>query len=136
MELKFVQNIMKLLKETDVRELEMEEDKVKIYLKKGNGVAIAHHPAPVAVAEEAVEVKEYVEVKSKKIGKYFYKNKDGEALFQVGQAVEEGAKLGYVDTMGIKNEVIANATGTITEIFVKNGGVADYGKVLVKIEKN
>ena len=131
MELKFVQNIMKLLKETDVRELEMEEDKVK-----GNGVAIAHHPAPVAVAEEVVEVKEYVEVKSKKIGKYFYKNKDGEALFQVGQAVEEGAKLGYVDTMGIKNEVIANATGTITEIFVKNGGVADYGKVLVKIEKN
>ena len=71
MELKFVQNIMKLLKETDVRELEMEEDKVKIYLKKGNGVAIAHHPAPVAVAEEVVEVKEYVEVKSKKIGKYF-----------------------------------------------------------------
>ena len=136
MELKFVQNIMKLLKETDVRELEMEEDKVKIYLKKGNGVAIAHHPAPVAVAEEVVEVKEYVEVKSKKIGKYFYKNKDGEALFQVGQAVEEGAKLGYVDTMGIKNEVIANATGTITEIFVKNGGVVDYGKVLVKIEKN
>ena len=136
MELKFVQNIMKLLKETDVRELEMEEDKVKIYLKKGNGVAIAHHPAPVAVAEEVVEVKEYVEVKSKKIGKYFYKNKDGEALFQVGQAVEEGAKLGYVDTMGIKNEVIANATGIITEIFVKNGGVADYVKVLVKIEKN
>ena len=136
MELKFVQNIMKLLKETDVRELEMEEDKVKIYLKKGNGVAIAHHPAPVAVAEEVVEVKEYVEVKSKKIGKYFYKNKDGEALFQVGQAVEEGAKLGYVDTMGIKNEVIAEATGTITEIFVKNGGVVDYGKVLVKIEKN
>ena len=136
MELKFVLYIMKLLKETDVRELEMEEDKVKIYLKKGNGVAIAHHPAPVAVAEEVVEVKEYVEVKSKKIGKYFYKNKDGEALFQVGQAVEEGAKLGYVDTMGIKNEVIANATGIITEIFVKNGGVADYGKVLVKIEKN
>lgn len=136
MELKFVQNIMKLLKETDVRELEMEEDKVKIYLKKGNGVVMAHHPAPVAVAEEVVEVKEYVEVKSKKIGKYFYKNKDGEALFQVGQAVEEGAKLGYVDTMGIKNEVIANATGIITEIFVKNGGVADYGKVLVKIEKN
>ena len=54
----------------------------------------------------------------------------------MGQAVEEGAKLGYVDTMGIKNEVIANATGTITEIFVKKGGVADYGKVLVKIEKN
>ena len=130
MELKFVQNIMKLLKETDVRELEMEEDKVKIYLKKGNGVAIAHHPAPVAVAEEVVEVK------SKKIGKYFYKNKDGEALFQVGQAVEEGAKLGYVDTMAIKTEAIAEATGTITETFVKNGGVADYGKVLVKIEKN
>ena len=136
MELKFVQNIMKLLKETDVRELEMEEDKVKIYLKKGNGLAAVHHQAPVDVVEEPVEVKEYVEVKSKKIGKYFYKNKDGEALFQVGQTVEEGVKLGYVDTMGIKNEVIANATGTIAEIFVKNGGVADYGKVLVKIEKN
>lgn len=83
-----------------------------------------------------MEEKEYSEVKSKKIGKYFYKDKNGESLIQVGQRVEDGEKLGYVDTMGIKNEVIANASGTIAEIEVKNGGIADYGKILVRIEKN
>ena len=35
MELKFVQNIMKMLNQTDVREFEMEEEEVKLYLKKG-----------------------------------------------------------------------------------------------------
>ena len=84
MELKFVQNIMKLLKETDVRELEMEEDKVKIYLKKGNGLAAVHHQAPVDVVEEMVEAKEYVEVKSKKIAKSDLNLEEGDNIIITG----------------------------------------------------
>lgn len=136
MELKFIQNIMKLLKETDIREFEMEEDKVKVYFKKGNGSANAMPVIADNSAEEIVDTKEYAEVKSQYIGKFFYKNKDGESQIKVDQEVKEGQKLGYVETMGIKNDVIATADGIIAEVVVKNGNIADYGKVLVKIEKN
>lgn len=135
MELKFIQNVMKLLRETDIRELEMEEDKVKIYFKKGNGSQTAT-PVAETFVEEVLELKEYSEVKSQNIGKFFYKNKEGESQIKVGQEVKEGQKLGYVDTMGIKNDVVATADGKIAEVVVKNGNIADYGKVLVKIEKN
>lgn len=135
MELKFIQNLMKLLKETDIREFEMEEDKVKIYLKKGNGIQ-SYTPVAEAFVEEPVEVKEYMEVKSQYIGKFYYKNKEGESQIKAGQEVKEGQKLGYVDTMGIKNDVVATVAGKIAEVVVKNGNIADYGKVLVKIEKN
>jgi len=134
-ELKFIQNVMKLLKETDIRELEMEEDKVKIYFKKGNGSVISA-PTVETFVEEAAELKEYAEVKSQYIGKFFYKNKEGESQIKVGQEVKDGQKLGYVETMGIKNDVVATADGKIAEVVVKNGNIADYGKVLVKIEKN
>lgn len=135
MELKFIQNVMKLLKETDIREFEMEEDKAKIYFKKGNVTAQATSFQENFI-EEFVEVKEYAEIKSQYIGKFIYKNKEGESQIKVGQEVKEGQKLAYVDTMGIKNDVVATASGKIAEIVVKNGNIADYGKVLIKIEKN
>ncbi len=108
MELKFIQNVMKLLKETDIREFEMEEDKAKIYFKKGNGTAPATSFQP-SYTEELVEVKEYAEIKSQYIGKFIYKNKEGESQIKVGQEVKEGQKLAYVDTMGIKNDVVVKS---------------------------
>ena len=135
MELKFIQNVMKLIKDTDIREFEMEENKGKIYLKKGNGTYISH-PTTEKVIEDVIEIKNYTEIKSQYIGKFYYKNKDGESIIKVGQDVKEGFKLGYIDTMGIKNDVVASSSGKISEIIVRNGNIADYGKVLVRIEKN
>lgn len=129
MELKFVQNIMKMLSQTDIREFEIEEDEVKLYLKKGNR-NIAFSEAEVQV-EEPIEVKEYEEVKSQYIGKFIH-GKD----LKVGKDVKASEKLGYVDSMGIKTDVVAQGNGIISEILVEDLGIADFGKILIKIEKN
>ncbi|MBN1468324.1 MAG: hypothetical protein JXM74_02095 [Fusobacteriaceae bacterium] len=129
MELKFVQNIIEMLNQTDIREFEMEEDEVKLFLKKGNrNIAFLEEQVQV---EEPLEIKEYEEVKSQYIGKFVH----GTDL-RVGKEVKTSEKLGYVDSMGIKTDVIAQGNGIISEILVEDLGIADFGKILIKIEKN
>lgn len=132
MELKDLQEVMKVLKDTDLKELEYEKDEIKLYMKKG-------YVAPKEViVEKVVEApsKEVVEVKSFNVGKFFYVGKDGNPMISIGKEVKSGDKLGHIESVGIKTEVVSDINGTICEISVENGQLADYGRVLVKVEKN
>lgn len=126
MELKDLQEVMKVLKETDLRELEYEKDEIKLYMKKG-------YVAPKEVIVEKIieaPAKELVDVKSINVGRFFYSN------LSVGQEVKEGDNLGFIESVGIKTNVLSNTDGKVAEILVENGNIADYGKILVRIEKN
>jgi acetyl-CoA carboxylase biotin carboxyl carrier protein len=125
-ELKDLQEVMKVLKETDLRELEYEKDEIKLYMKKG-------YVAPKEVIVEKIieaPAKELVDVKSINVGRFFYSN------LSVGQEVKEGDNLGFIESVGIKTNVLSNTDGKVAEILVENGNIADYGKILVRIEKN
>jgi len=54
-------------------------------------------------------------------------------MITVGMAVKKDQKVGYVEAIGLKTDIKSEFDGEIKEILVKNGEVAEYGKVLVKI---
>jgi biotin carboxyl carrier protein len=54
----------------------------------------------------------------------------------VGEAVTEGQVLGQIETMGLPNDCLAPAAGSIQAIRVGNGQPVEYGQPLFEIEEN
>jgi acetyl-CoA carboxylase biotin carboxyl carrier protein len=55
---------------------------------------------------------------------------------QVGTEVEEDTIVGIIEVMKLMNSVRANVRGTVTEILVADGTLAEYGEPLVRIRKS
>ena len=66
-------------------------------------------------------------VKSQFVG-YFQKAPD------VGQAVQDGQKVGVVRSLGLTNDVVAEHGGTIEEWFVDDGAPVEYAQPIVKVK--
>ncbi|MEG1583366.1 MAG: biotin/lipoyl-containing protein [Cetobacterium sp.] len=126
-----VEDLINILSECGLTELEYQQDEnIKIRIKKS--------PEPKnIVIKENLEVSKVVQKKeepiktilSTGIGKYYYDN-----LVSVGDKIKVGQDLGYIFVMGLKTPLKATVGGEITEITVQNGGIVDYGKVLIKVK--
>ncbi|MBC2851384.1 hypothetical protein H5J22_08225 [Cetobacterium sp. 8H] len=126
-----VEDLINILSECGLTELEYQQDEnIKIRIKKS--------PEPKnIVIKENLEVSKVVQKKeepiktilSTGIGKYYYEN-----LISVGDKIKVGQDLGYIFVMGLKTPLKATVGGEITEITVENGGIVDYGKVLIKVK--
>jgi biotin carboxyl carrier protein len=51
-----------------------------------------------------------------------------------GQQVESGDVLGHVDVLGVRQEVVAPATGIVSRLLAQPGQAVEYGQELVQIE--
>jgi len=131
-----INEIIKVIGESQLTEISIEEKDFKLLIKKPKlvleGSIEEVEEIEEAVAEVAVteEVKEII---SESVGRFYYINKDEKPMMTVGMAVKKGQKVGYVEAIGIKTDIKSEFDGEIKEILVKNGEVAEYGKVLVKI---
>ena len=65
----------------------------------------------------------------------FYRapNPDVEPFVKPGDAVEKGATLCIVEAMKLMNEIEADVSGTVVEIFPKNGQPVEFGEKLFTI---
>ena len=85
-------------------------------------------PAP-ADAETGLHV-----VTSPIVGTFYRaSNPDAEPFVKTGDAVEKGATLCIVEAMKLMNEIEADVSGTIVEIFPKNGQPVEFGEKLFAI---
>jgi len=75
----------------------------------------------------------YVPVVSNWVG-IVRRMKNGKPLVQVGDAVQRGQTLCWVDALGVQNEVRAPAAGRIVEIFVEDGQAVEFGQQLMLLE--
>lgn len=51
-----------------------------------------------------------------------------------GQQVEAGDVIGHVDVLGVRQEVVAPATGIVSRLLAQPGQAVEYGQELVQIE--
>ena len=72
-------------------------------------------------------------IKSSAVG-LFHLVENDVPLCSVGDIVKKGKKLGWVDSMGIPKEIVADTTGRIVSIFCEDCGVVEWGQVLFEIE--
>lgn len=90
-------------------------------------------PAPVQPAAESGELSGNI-VKSPLVGTFYAAaSEDADPFVSVGTAVKKGQTLAIVEAMKLMNDIECEFDGTITEIFVENGEIVEYGQPLFSI---
>lgn len=161
MDLNYVKKLVKLLSESNVDEIEIEEDGKKVRLVKRSGsVQAAAVPFDARRAPEAVgqaptipmplhvvspevpppaapaPAAQYHEIKSPIVGTFYRSPAPDAAPFvQVGATVEPGTVLCIVEAMKLMNEIESDVAGKIVKIMVENGQPIEYDQTLFLVEK-
>jgi len=144
MELKKVKELVKIMEGNNISTLELTEGDVKIRLEKGNTSLVSNvvnsvsevkteTVIPVAT-QNTVEKLNRTEVKSPMVG-VFYKGASptSEPFVKVGSKVKKGDVLCIIEAMKLMNEIYAETDGTITEVCLNDGDVAEYAQVLFRM---
>jgi len=157
MDLSYVKKLVKLLSESEVDEVEIEEDGKRIRVAKHahNSAAVSQNgstqiysiPAPPAQAPgqiaapapppaPVVEPAKHHEIKSPIVGT-FYKSPapDAAPFVDVGTLIQPGTVLCIVEAMKLMNEIEADVSGKIVKVMVENGQPVEYGQTLFLVEK-
>ena len=135
MELKDIQELMKVLKKEDIAELKVRYGKVKLTLTNSENTKIVN---TVTASPKITEKKKTAKVvlpaeeivKSSNVGKIKLLSP------KTGTLVKKGQILAKIKTMGIDNDVKATVNGTLKEVLVADGSAVDFAKELFKIEVN
>ena len=156
MDLAYVKKILKLVEESSVNEIELEEKGIRVRITKNapnagvvyqslppgmsQPAAAAPSPAPLAAAPQEhesahVAEKKYLEVKSPIVGTFYRAPApDAANYIEVGQEVEVGRVLCIVEAMKLMNEIESDASGKVVKICVENGKPVEYNQVLFLLE--
>lgn len=156
MELSYVKKIIRLLENSDVDEVEIEEEgkKIRVARHRSNSVQYQIPPnqaflqpvqpapgqgatesAPTAEAPSTAPKTNYHEIKSPIVGTFYRAPApDAESYVEVGQSVNPGSVLCIVEAMKLMNEIECDISGKIAKIMVENGTPVEYNQVLFLVE--
>lgn len=162
MDIKDLEEIMRMLRENGITEFEIEQDKTHIKLSRGQlypnqgsvalGAAeiehaplkaISHQPvtaAPIASPQGApVETAEQyagcTKVESPIVGTFYRKpSPDAEFFVEEGATVKKGDILCIVEAMKLMNEIEAPCSGKVLKILPEDSQVIEFGELLIVID--
>jgi len=138
-----VKELIKIIDHSDVGEVIVESDGVKIAIRKGvvrsgnaatpvEDISPAAAPVPVAVP---VDHEGLTSVSSPMVGTFYRAPAPDQPSFvEVGQWVEKGQTLCIIEAMKLMNEIEAEVAGEIIEILVENSTPVEYGQTLILIK--
>ncbi len=132
---KLIDNLIKILTEKELTEIKFEDKDFKIKIRKDAVEEKIEEPVEVVEEITSSEDKNVKDITSTNVGKFYFYDKNGQAVISIGQTVKVGQTIGYISTVGIKTPVKSKIAGTVEDILLKNGEVTDYGKVLIKIRQ-
>ena len=139
-----IRDLALLLDETNISEIEIEEDGLRIRVARNAGggtyvpAPVAHEPvaAAAAPAVEAPAVKDLSNaVKSPMVGTAYLAPEPGADDFvKVGDKIKAGQTLVIVEAMKVMNPITAPSAGTVTEILVADSDPVEFDQALIIIE--
>jgi acetyl-CoA carboxylase biotin carboxyl carrier protein len=155
MEISYIKKIIKLVENSDIDEIEVEEEGKKLRVARNRNSAMAQQvmipqhaismpPASTPAHQESKPQKElsessdkqYHELRSPIVGTFYRApSPDAETYVEIGQHVKVGSVLCIVEAMKLMNEIESDAEGTIVKIMIENGKPVEYNQVLFLIEK-
>jgi acetyl-CoA carboxylase biotin carboxyl carrier protein len=150
-----LKQILDLVREHELSELEIENEGLRLKVRKdASGALVVHQPAPggappapaaaraagtalpaipVAAAEEPVDV-ELAVVKSPIVGTFYRSPEPGAPAFvEIGASVKKGQVLCIIEAMKLMNEIDSEYEGEIANIYVESGQPVQYGERLFAI---
>ena len=137
-----IRQLAALLTETDLSEIEIETDDLKLRVAR-HMAPIATHVPPAAPAAAAVAAAaaptETVSlpgtVASPMVGTTYLSPEPGAPAFvQIGTSVSEGQTILIIEAMKTMNHIPATRAGKVTAIFVEDGQPVEFGEPLFAIE--
>jgi acetyl-CoA carboxylase biotin carboxyl carrier protein len=153
MDLSYVKKLVKLLAESKVDEIEIEEEGKKIRVAKHSknsvGISGSALPSTVQVAppqaistpassppEITPSTPTLHEIKSPIVGTFYRAPApDAAPYVEVGSTIQQGTVLCIVEAMKLMNEIESDVAGKISKITVENGHPVEYGQTLFLVEK-
>ena len=157
MDLDTLKQILNLVREHELSELEVEQDGLRLKIRKDSAVVVAaslpHVPSrapevaaapapaptlpstPTSVSLENSEAEiELAVVKSPIVGTFYRSPEPGAAAFvEVGATVKKGQVLCIIEAMKLMNEIDSEYDGEIVNVYVESGQPVQYGERLFAI---
>ena len=138
-----IRELAKLLEETGLTELEVEQEGTRIRVARGGRsiaaaapAPVVHAPAPMVLGTPVAEaVKHPGAVTSPMVGTaYLAPSPDAKAFVEVGSRVKAGDTLLIIEAMKTMNQIPAPRSGTVTQILVEDGQPVEFGEAMMIIE--
>jgi len=140
-----VRELAQLLTETNLTEIEIEHDDLRIRVARNEGGGIPVTPVPPTPptqpaaegkpAYASSEANAAGTVPSPMVGTaYRAPDPDARPFVEVGDIVKEGQTLLIVEAMKTMNQIPAPRPGTVTQILVQDGQPVEFGEPLMIIE--
>lgn len=144
---KMVRELAKLLDESGLSEIEVEDGDRKIKVSRNISAAVhsiaapaipavpaAAAPAPAA-PEAAAAPSQVNAQKSPMVGTVYMSSEPGSAPFiSVGQKVSKGDTILIVEAMKVMNPIVAEKAGTVSAILVEDSQPVEFDQPLVVID--
>ncbi|MGA1191713.1 MAG: acetyl-CoA carboxylase biotin carboxyl carrier protein [Bdellovibrionota bacterium] len=156
MDIKELEKIVKILKESGVTDFELTQDGTTIKLSRAqlvqavapvmapSAVAAIDIAAPVSVSQQPAvaphpqdEFAGMHKVQSPIVGTFYRKpSPDADSFVQEGDTVRKGDTLCIVEAMKLMNEIEAPVSGKVVRVLPGDSQVVEYGELLVVIDPN
>ncbi len=138
MNLEEIEKLMKLLENSSLSYLEVEENGLKIKLDKNSGTretVVTKREKEEGVSNLAPTLEETGNAVTAPLVGTFHQApyKDAKPFVSVGSKVKKGDKLCIIEAMKVMNEITSPFDGVVKEILVKDNDVVDFGKKLFVI---
>ena len=142
MEIEDLRELIELLKETDITELQVEKDGIKVKIKREKilsplEIPVQKFSSPIIekTTREAEEEARLITVTSPIVGTFYRASSpEAEPFVEVGSRVKKGQVLCIIEAMKLMNEIESEVDGIIVKILVENGQPVEYGEPLFLIE--
>jgi len=146
MDIKKIEEVIKLVKSNDVKKFKYKDNKNEIELDFTEQSNNQNNSTPVIQSEGNSQDKSISEnnpsndssktITSPMVGTFFLQDSKEltDPIIQVGDNVKSGDIIGYVEAMKVMNEVTSDIDGEITDIVVEHGTNVEYDQVLVKVK--
>jgi acetyl-CoA carboxylase biotin carboxyl carrier protein len=147
-----LKQILDLVREHELTEFEVEQDGLRLKIRKDASGAfvpvpaapppaaapaapqVASSPAPIPVASAGEVDIELAVVKSPIVGTFYRSAEPGAPPFvDVGATVRKGQVLCIIEAMKLMNEIDSEYEGEIVNVYVENGQPVQYGERLFAI---
>ena len=157
MDIKQIQELVKLVNKSNIGELSIEKDGFKITIKQkkeptqhyaspmiqslpvpqqtiGQSTESSSKPAE-AKSSESSKSENYLTIKSPMIGTFYRQAGPGKPLFvSVGDEVETGQVVCIIEAMKLFNEIESEVSGKIVKILVEDASPVEFDQPLFLVE--
>ena len=142
MDLTDLKGIISLMQRSDLTELEIEVQDLKLRLARPNpsaSQAVTHQPATIVPVQETpastvanqTNQEDLNAFKSPMVGTFYPKpSPEDPPYVDIGTKVKPGDVLCIIEAMKVMNEIQSDMVGTVTEIFAEEGKSVEYGQPL------